>query len=145
MEQDADSVPRGGRQQSNHVKSRLRNNMHENRGDLLHVLVERSRPVREGHKPNGGRERSGEVDCAAMVVPTATVVERCLTMTVVGTLEPLTVYRSTEAGLEAVSKLYVSRSADFHGHGGSRELRRSFTRFNFLWSRRTGTDTGTFS
>src|SRR4029450_10223974 len=25
------------------------------------VLVERSRPVREGHKPNGGRERSGEV------------------------------------------------------------------------------------
>src|SRR5262245_38563331 len=30
-------------------------------GDLLHVLVERSRPVREGHKPNGGHERSGEV------------------------------------------------------------------------------------
>src|SRR5215467_12842159 len=30
-------------------------------GDLLYVLVERSRPVREGHKPNGGRERSGEV------------------------------------------------------------------------------------
>src|SRR5262249_11163268 len=30
-------------------------------GDLLDVLVERSRPVREGHKPNGGHERSGEV------------------------------------------------------------------------------------
>src|SRR5215831_8207627 len=30
-------------------------------GDLLHVLVKRSRSVREGHKPNGGRERSGEV------------------------------------------------------------------------------------
>ena len=30
-------------------------------GDLLDVLVNRSRPVREGHKPNGGRERSGEV------------------------------------------------------------------------------------
>src|SRR6266436_9030087 len=30
-------------------------------GDLLHVLVNRPRPVREGHKPNGGRERTGEV------------------------------------------------------------------------------------
>src|SRR5262245_15645248 len=30
-------------------------------GDLLDVLVERSRPAREGHKPNGGRARSGEV------------------------------------------------------------------------------------
>ena len=30
-------------------------------GDLLDVLVERSRPVREGDKPNGGRARSGEV------------------------------------------------------------------------------------
>src|SRR5215813_1423802 len=30
-------------------------------GDLLCVLVKGSRPVREGHKPNGGRERSGEV------------------------------------------------------------------------------------
>jgi hypothetical protein len=28
----------------------LRNNMHENR-EILHVLVSRSRPVREGHKP----------------------------------------------------------------------------------------------
>jgi hypothetical protein len=30
-------------------------------GDLLHVLVNRSRPVREGHKPSGGRARAGEV------------------------------------------------------------------------------------
>src|SRR5215467_5262500 len=30
-------------------------------GDLLYVLVERSRPVRKGPKPNGGRERAGEV------------------------------------------------------------------------------------
>jgi len=30
-------------------------------GDLLHVLVNRSRPVREGHKPHGGHERTGEV------------------------------------------------------------------------------------
>jgi hypothetical protein len=30
-------------------------------GDLLHVLVNRSRPVREGHEPNGGHERTGEV------------------------------------------------------------------------------------
>src|SRR6185503_5490333 len=30
-------------------------------GDLLYVLVEGSRPVRKGHKPNGGRERTGEV------------------------------------------------------------------------------------
>jgi len=30
-------------------------------GDLLHVLVRRSRPVREGHKPKGGHDRSGEV------------------------------------------------------------------------------------
>src|SRR5215831_10387839 len=30
-------------------------------GDLLYVLVQGSRPVREGHKPNGGRERRGEV------------------------------------------------------------------------------------
>src|SRR5215471_13431501 len=30
-------------------------------GDLLGVLGDKPRPVREGHKPNGGRERSGEV------------------------------------------------------------------------------------
>src|SRR5690242_1345316 len=30
-------------------------------GDLLGVLVEGSRPAREGHKPKCGRERSGEV------------------------------------------------------------------------------------
>src|SRR5207253_9944830 len=30
-------------------------------GDLLYVLDERTRPVRKGHKPNGGRERAGEV------------------------------------------------------------------------------------
>jgi len=64
----------GGMQHSNHIISRvdcsvlrslepaLRNNTHENPGDLLHVLVSRSRPVREGHKPKGGREPSGEVE-----------------------------------------------------------------------------------
>ena len=30
-------------------------------GDLLNVLANTARPVREGHKPNGGRVRSGEV------------------------------------------------------------------------------------
>ena len=30
-------------------------------GDLQHALVARSRPVREGHKPNGGHARAGEV------------------------------------------------------------------------------------
>ncbi len=30
-------------------------------GDLLHVLVSRSRPVREGHKPQCGHVRAGEV------------------------------------------------------------------------------------
>jgi hypothetical protein len=30
-------------------------------GDLLHVLASRLRPVREGHKPHGGHERTGEV------------------------------------------------------------------------------------
>src|ERR1700758_5373324 len=30
-------------------------------GDLLHVLLERTRPVRKGHKPNGGHARAGEV------------------------------------------------------------------------------------
>src|SRR5208282_4485069 len=30
-------------------------------GDLQHALVPRSRPVREGHKPNGGHARAGEV------------------------------------------------------------------------------------
>ncbi len=30
-------------------------------GDLLHVLVERSRPVREAQKANGGHARAGEV------------------------------------------------------------------------------------
>src|SRR5215471_18233747 len=51
MEQDADSVP-VGRKAKQHAREP---------GDLLHVLVKRSRPVREGHKPNGGRERTGEV------------------------------------------------------------------------------------
>ena len=30
-------------------------------GDLLNVLATTARPVREGHKPNGGHERSGAV------------------------------------------------------------------------------------
>jgi hypothetical protein len=29
-------------------------------GDLQHALVRRPRPVREGHKPHGGRARAGE-------------------------------------------------------------------------------------
>src|ERR1019366_4285174 len=40
-------------------------------GDLLHALVARSRPVREGHKPNGGHERAGEVGlCRSTDEPT---------------------------------------------------------------------------
>src|SRR5665811_2177352 len=35
--------------------------MHENPRELLHVLASTARPVREGHKPNGGHERSGAV------------------------------------------------------------------------------------
>src|SRR5712692_6729361 len=35
--------------------------MHENRESSWTVLANKARPVREGHKPNGGRERSGEV------------------------------------------------------------------------------------
>src|SRR5665811_594784 len=35
--------------------------MHENPRELLHVLASTARPVRKGHKPNGGRERSGAV------------------------------------------------------------------------------------
>src|SRR6202140_5754952 len=74
MEQDADSVPSGGRQHSNHdnrewiarscvvLEPAHAEKQHAREpGDLLHVLVSRSRPVREGHKPNGGRERTGEV------------------------------------------------------------------------------------
>ena len=30
-------------------------------GDLLNVLAFTARPAREGHKPNGGHARSGEV------------------------------------------------------------------------------------
>ena len=45
LDQDADSVPVGRKAT----------------GDLLHVLVSGPRPVREGHKPNCGRERTGEV------------------------------------------------------------------------------------
>ena len=40
-------------------------------GDLLYVLVNRSRPVREGHKPKGGHERAGEVGlCRSTDEPT---------------------------------------------------------------------------
>jgi hypothetical protein len=74
MEQDADSVPMGGRQHSNHdnrewiarscvvLEPAHAEKQHAREpGDLLHVLVNRSRPVREGHKPSGGRARAGEV------------------------------------------------------------------------------------
>jgi hypothetical protein len=74
MEQDADSVPRGGRQYSNHdnrewiarscvvLEPAHAEKQHAREpGDLLHVLANRPRPVREGHEPNGGHERTGEV------------------------------------------------------------------------------------
>jgi len=74
MEQDADSVPSGGRQHSNHAirewiarscvvlePAHAEKQHAREPGDLLHVLVGRSRPVREGHKPSGGHERTGEV------------------------------------------------------------------------------------
>src|SRR6478672_10038061 len=39
-------------------------------GDLLDVLASTARPVREGHKPKCGRERSGEVGlCRSTVEP----------------------------------------------------------------------------
>src|SRR5215468_7540620 len=74
MDQDADSVPIGGRQHGNHVNREWNDRScvveepaHAEKqharepGDLLHVLVKRSRPVREGHKPKGGHARTGEV------------------------------------------------------------------------------------
>src|SRR6266850_3793238 len=74
MEQDADSIPSGGRQHDNHTKrewiarscvvlepAHAEKQHAREPGDLLHVLVSRSRPVREGHKPHGGHERTGEV------------------------------------------------------------------------------------
>jgi len=74
MEQNADSVPRGGRQHGSCDKREwlfrscvVLEPAHAGKqharepGDLLYVLVEGSRPVREGHKPNGGCERAGEV------------------------------------------------------------------------------------
>src|SRR5262249_5392267 len=73
-EQDADSGSDRGRQYDNHVKRErfdrscvVEEPAHAEKqharaaGELLDVLVERSRPVREGHNPNGGHERSGEV------------------------------------------------------------------------------------
>src|SRR5262245_61244924 len=73
-EQDADSGSDRGRQHDTHVNREwidrscvVEEPAHAEKqharepGDLLDVLVERSRPVREGHKPNGGHERSGEV------------------------------------------------------------------------------------
>src|SRR6266404_5764124 len=74
MEQDADSIPSGGRQHDNHVNrewivrscvvlepAHAEKQHAREPGDLLHVLVNRPRPVREGHKPHGGHERTGEV------------------------------------------------------------------------------------
>src|SRR6266849_5553755 len=74
MEQDADSIPRGGRQHGNHANrewfrrscvvlepAHAEKQHAREPGDLLYVLVRGSKPVREGHKPNGGHERSGEV------------------------------------------------------------------------------------
>src|SRR6266849_4799750 len=64
---------KGGRQHGNHVIAsgcsvlRSLRTWHAEKqharepGDLLYVLVKRSRPVREGHKPHGGHERTGEV------------------------------------------------------------------------------------
>src|SRR6516164_759697 len=74
MEQNADSVPRGGRQHGSCDKrewlfrscvvvepAHAEKQHAREPGDLLYVLVEGSRPVREGHKPQCGCERSGEV------------------------------------------------------------------------------------
>src|SRR5580700_12142180 len=74
MEQDADSIPSGGRQHDNHTKrewiarscvvlepAHAEKQHAREPGDLLHVLVNRPRPVRKGHKPNCGHERAGEV------------------------------------------------------------------------------------
>src|SRR5712692_5245462 len=64
---------KGGRQHGNHVIAsgcsvlRSLRTWHAEKqharepGDLLYILVNRSRPVREGHKPKGGHERAGEV------------------------------------------------------------------------------------
>jgi hypothetical protein len=73
-EQDADSIPRGGRPHGNPVKREwmdrswvvgepapAEKQQAGEPGDLLDVLASRARPVRKGHKPNGGGERSGEV------------------------------------------------------------------------------------
>src|SRR6266404_5072713 len=74
MEQDADSIPRGGRQHDNHVNREwivrscvVLEPAHAEKlqagepGDLLHVSVNRPRPGCGGHKPNCGHERTGEV------------------------------------------------------------------------------------
>src|ERR1700687_5393419 len=74
MEQDADSIPRGGRQYGNHAKrewiarscvvlepAHAEKQHAREPGDLLYVLPVAARPVRKGHKPKCGRERSGEV------------------------------------------------------------------------------------
>src|SRR5271157_2047675 len=74
MEQDADSIPSGGRQHDNHVNrewivrscvvlepAHAEKQHAREPGDLPHALVSRARPVREGHKPNCGHERTGEV------------------------------------------------------------------------------------
>src|ERR1700681_3827997 len=74
MEQDADSLPSGGRQHDNHVNrewivrscvvlepAHAEKQYAREPGYLPHALVSRSRPVREGHKPNCGHERAGEV------------------------------------------------------------------------------------
>jgi hypothetical protein len=74
MEQDADSIPSGGRQHDNHVNrewivrscvvlepAHAEKQHAREPGYLPHALVSRARPVREGHKPNCGHERTGEV------------------------------------------------------------------------------------
>src|SRR6266446_8862340 len=74
MEQDADSIPSGGRQHDNHVNrewivrscvvlepAHAEKQHAREPGYLPHALVSSTRPVREGHKPNCGHERTGEV------------------------------------------------------------------------------------
>src|SRR6516162_11286595 len=81
MEQNADSVPRGGRQHGSCDKrewlfrscvvvepAHAEKQHAREPGDLLYVLVEGSRPVREGHKPQCGCERSEKSDCAVVPV-----------------------------------------------------------------------------
>src|SRR5260370_35832889 len=74
MEQDADSIPCGGRQHNNHVNRKwivrscvVLEPAHSEKqharepGYLPHALVSTARAAREAHTPNCGHQRTGEV------------------------------------------------------------------------------------